>query len=207
MIIKITRSPSKISSSGTTFISETIPRLPPTDIPMIHLVWLKCPARRTLTSVQTCEKLLTGFELSGDQTNLVDTSTAHNVDGAGDFHEHYIVVAFDESDFLSALLEDLLDARAEGIPVGIFVVDFKLATVIDLDDDGLVLEFLVLLLVRRGLRNERVQALRNERGDDHENDDQHQQNVDQRDDIGRRHRSAGFSSYIHPHSESPMGLR
>jgi hypothetical protein len=60
MIIKITRSTSRISINGTTFISETIPRLPPTNIPMIHLVFVdsdrvgdnvsgKCPARRTLT--------------------------------------------------------------------------------------------------------------------------------------------------------------
>src|SRR5258708_25595027 len=100
MIIKITRSTSKISISGTTFISETIPRLPPTDIPMIHLVWLKCPARRTLTSVQSCEKLLTGFEFGGDQTNLVDTSTAHDVHGTGNFHKHYIVVPFTQPVFL-----------------------------------------------------------------------------------------------------------
>src|SRR5260370_41967690 len=61
MIIKITRSTSRISINGTTFMSETIPRLPPTDIPIIHLVFgdtdrvganvrSKCPARRTLTS-------------------------------------------------------------------------------------------------------------------------------------------------------------
>src|SRR5260370_32330397 len=39
MIIKITRSTSRISINGTTFMSETIPRLPPTDIPIIHLVF------------------------------------------------------------------------------------------------------------------------------------------------------------------------
>src|SRR5258707_2961519 len=156
MIIKITRSTSKISISGTTSISETIPRLPPTDIPMIHLVWLKMPREEDAHIRTELRKLLTRFELGGDQTNLVDTSTAHDVDGTGNFHEHYIVVAFDESDFLGALLEDLFDARAKGVPVGIFVVDFELATVVDLDDDGLVLKFNVLLLVRRGLRNERI---------------------------------------------------
>jgi hypothetical protein len=52
MIIKITRSTSRISIKGTTFISETIPRLPPTDIPIIHLAPVKCPARRTLTSTK-----------------------------------------------------------------------------------------------------------------------------------------------------------
>src|SRR5260370_40507788 len=118
MIMKITRSTSRISINGTTFISETTPRLPPTNIPMAHLVRLKCLARRTShpgarpVKWPTCEsgwgkprpyeKLLTGFELGGDQANLVDTGAAHDVNGAGDVHEQYIVVAFDESNFLSA---------------------------------------------------------------------------------------------------------
>src|SRR6266581_3917796 len=98
-------------------------------------------------------------------------------------------------------------ARATSIPGGVLVVDLEFAVVGNLDDHGFILELDVLLLVGRGLRYERVQALRNERRDDHENDDQHEQNVDERDDIGRGHRSAGFSSYIHPHSESPVSLR
>src|SRR6266550_2576797 len=106
MIIKITKSTSRISIKGTTFMSETIPRLPPTNIPIIHLVFgdsdrvtvrSKCPARRTLTS---SENLLARFELGGDQTNLVNAGAAHDIDGAGDVHEHYIVVAFDKSNFL-----------------------------------------------------------------------------------------------------------
>src|SRR5260370_6606921 len=39
MIIKITKSTSRISINGTTFMSETIPRLPPANIPIIHLVF------------------------------------------------------------------------------------------------------------------------------------------------------------------------
>src|ERR1700687_6147164 len=157
--------------------------------------------------LQSCEKLLTGFELGGDQTNLVNAGAAHDIDGAGDIHEQYIVVAFDESDFLGPLLEDGLHARTEAVPSGVFVIDLELPVHVHLDDDGLVFKLDVLLLVRRRLRDERVQTLRRERGDDHENNDQHQQNVDERDDVGRRHRSAGFPSYIHPHSESPVGLR
>src|SRR5438552_18878143 len=98
MIINITRSTSRISISGTTFMSETIPRLPPTNIPIIHLVFgdsdrvtvrSKCPARRTLTSsenrwskpppLQTKENLLARFELGGDQTNLVNAGAAHDI--------------------------------------------------------------------------------------------------------------------------------
>src|SRR5712671_2722350 len=153
-----------------------------------------CPARRTLTStsadgpprrraLQTHKNLLARFELGGNQTNLVNTGAAHNVDGAGDVHEQYIVVAFDESDFLSALLKNRFHTRAEAFPGGVLVVDLEFAIHGNLDDHGFVLELDVLLLVRRGLRVERVQALWNDGRDDHENDDQHEQNVDQRHDV------------------------
>src|SRR5260370_30460381 len=175
-----------------------------------------CPARRTLTSTsqtarpegglyKTHENLLARFELGGDQTNLVNSGAAHDVNSAGDVHEQYIVVPFDKSDLLGALLENRLHPRAEAFPGGVFLVDPELAIHGNLDDYGFVLELDVLLLVRRGLRNERVQALRNDRGDDHENDDQHEQNIDQRHHVGCRERSSAFSSNIHPHSESPIG--
>src|SRR6266478_5261642 len=228
MIIKITKSTSRISINGTTFMSETIPRLPPANIPIIHLVFggsdrvgarvrSKMPREEDshiqrkqaerAPPLQTEKNLLARFELGGDQTNFVNAGAAHDIDGAGDVHEHYIVLAFDKSNFLGALLEDLLHARTKTIPSGVFVVDLKLAVHVHLDDHGFVLKFDVLLLVRRGLRNERIQALGNKRRDDHENNDQHKQNVDQRDHVGRGHGSARFSSYIHPHSESPVGLR
>src|SRR6267143_1798033 len=224
MNIKITRSTSRISINGTTFISETIPRLPPIIIPMSHLVLRSRKAASVQEQMpreedshitkrhtgsrrrERAKNLLTGFEFCSDQADLVDARAAHDVDGARDFHEHYIVVAFDKSNFLSALLEDLLDARAETFPGGVFVVDLELAVLLHLDNDGLILKFHVLLLVRRGLRNERVQALRRERRNNHENDDQHEQNINEWHHIGRRHRSALFSSNVHPHSESPSGL-
>src|SRR5882762_8359501 len=152
------------------------------------------------------KSLLARFELGGDQRNLVNAGTTHDINGASDVLEHYIVVAFDESDFLGALLENFFHARAETIPSRVFLVDLELAIVGNLDDHGLVLKLDVLLLVRRGLRDERIQALGNDRRDDHENNDQHKQNVDQRDHVGRGHGSARFSSYIHPHSESPVSL-
>src|SRR5712664_2221553 len=151
------------------------------------------------------KKLLARFELGGNQTNLVNTSAAHDVDGAGDVHEQYIVVAFDESDFLSALLKNRFHARAEAFPSGVLVIDLEFAIHGNLDDHGFVLELDVLLLVRRGLRDESVQALWNHGRDDHENNDQHEQNIDQRNHIGARERSSAFSSNIHPHSESPIG--
>src|SRR2546429_8233791 len=90
--------------------------------------------------LQTKENLLARFELGGDQTNLVNAGAAHDVDGAGDVHEHYIVIALDESDFLGALLKDFFHARTETIPSGFFLVDLEFAIVGDLDDHGFIFE-------------------------------------------------------------------
>src|SRR6267142_2549813 len=161
MIIKITRSTSRISINGTTFMSETIPRLPPTIIPMSHLVsrnrkavnvpeqmpreedshitWRHARPRQR----ERAKNLLTGFEFCGNQADFVDARAAHDVDSARDFHEHYIVIAFDESDFLGALLENLFHARTKSFPRDVFVVDLHLAVGEYLHDNGLVLEFLV----------------------------------------------------------------
>src|SRR5438034_8747911 len=43
---------------------------------------------------------------------LFRSCAAHDVDGASDVHEQYIVVALDESDFLGAFLEDFLDRKS-----------------------------------------------------------------------------------------------
>src|SRR4029077_11460399 len=120
--------------------------------------------------------------------------------------EQYIVIALDESDFLGAILKNLLDARTQGGPTGIFVVDLDLVVLQNLHDNGLVLEVLVLLLVRIRLRYQRVHALRSQRGNHHENNQQHQQNVDQRDDVHFRHRAALAIPNAHSHCTSPVGL-
>src|ERR1700682_37722 len=195
MIMKMTSSTSKTSISGTTFISTKIPRFEPTASPMSHLV-SEIPARRTLTS---SEKLLTSFELCGDQANLIDAGAAHDVDGPRDFAKQYIAIAFNESDFLRAVLENLLEARADSIPGGVFVIDLDLAVGQYLHDDSLVLQLLILLLIGIGLRHQGVQTLGGQRCDDHENNQQHEQNVDQRNDVHLRHRTALAFTYLHSH--------
>jgi hypothetical protein len=55
--------------------------------------------------------LLAGFELGGNQSDLVDAGGTHDIDGMRDVGEQYIVIAFDESNFLRTILEDLLDPR------------------------------------------------------------------------------------------------
>src|SRR6267154_5848832 len=179
MIIKITSSTRRISISGTTFGSAATRRLPPTCIPMSHLAKIAC--ERTLTSCERSkQKLLTRLELGGDQADLVDAGATHNVDGSGNILEHGFVVALNEGDFLCAFLEDLLDARAKLLPIGVILVNFHLAVLADLDDDGFIFQLHILLLIGIRLRHKGIEALGNQRCDHHENDDQHEKNINQR---------------------------
>src|SRR5580692_12163026 len=189
--MKMIKSTSRISISGTTFISETGPSFrPPSEIPMSHLAQTRLPREEdshTLPGPRRGPRekgnsccLLPGLELGRDQADSVDAGAAHDINGARHFREQYIVVAFDESDFLGALLEDRFKTRAEAVPGGVFVVDLQLVVHEHLHHDGLVLELYILLLVRIGLRHKRIEPVRRERSDDHENDEQHKQNVDQR---------------------------
>src|SRR5256885_10170164 len=140
MIIKITSSTRRISISGTTFGSAATQRLPPTSIPMSHLAKI-CLREDSHTLRTSKRKLLTRLELGGDQTDLVDAGAAHDVDGFGNVLEHGFVVALHEGDFLGAFLEDLLDARAKLLPVGVVLVNFHLAVLADLDANGFVFQF------------------------------------------------------------------
>src|ERR1700732_1933169 len=124
MIMKMTKSTSRISINGTTLSSTMVPRCaPPTAIAMSHLA-LKHAPRGGLShhlrgrdgAAGPRKNLLTSLELGGDQTDPVDAGAAHDVNGAGDFGKQYIVIAFDESYFLRAVFENLFDARAETIP-------------------------------------------------------------------------------------------
>src|SRR5262249_34951199 len=91
--------------------------------------------------------LLPCFELGGNQANLIDAGAAHDVDGASNIHKERFVVAFDEGDLLGAFFEDLLDARTKLIPTGIFLINFYLAVLTYLNDDGFVFQLDVLLLI------------------------------------------------------------
>src|SRR6266404_4052069 len=210
MIIKITSSTSRTSINGTTFISTKIPRFaPPTDMPMSHLVRKisreedshirESELRTSLQRRNAEEILLAGLELGGDQPDFIDAGAAHDIDCARDLAKQHIAIAFDKGDFLGAVLENLFDARPEIVPGGIFVIDFHLAVGQHLDHYGFVLEFLVLLLIGIRLRHQRIETLRRERSDHHENDQKHEQDVDERDDVHFRHRTALTFTYLHSH--------
>src|SRR5579862_1614379 len=202
MIMKMTSSTSRMSISGTTFISETIPRLPPTTpMPMSHLACLNFPARRTPTSrAKTFCDLLPCFELGGNQTHLINACAVHDVNRARHLHEQNVVIALNESHLLGAVLEHLFNARPETIPSGVLVIDLDFAVLHDLHDHGLVFKLLVLLLVRRRLRHQRIQPLGRQGRDHHENNNKHQKNVDQWHNI-RRRQCSRTATYIHPHCE------
>src|SRR5215470_14044078 len=147
--MKITSSTSRISISGTTFISDTIPPLPPTSMPMSHLASLSTrrgglshPARKPLAILLPC------FQFRGNQPHFIDARAVHDVDGARHLEEQHVVIALHESHFFRAVLEDLFDARTQALPGGVLVVDLQLSIFEDLHHHGLVLELLVLLLVR-----------------------------------------------------------
>src|SRR5262249_46301680 len=126
-----------------------------------------CPSSRQVQTLKPGKILLAGLELGGDPTDFVDASSAHDVDSARDLLELNLLVALHERHLFGAFLEDLLDARTQLIPVSVLIVDLELVVFEHLDDNGFVLQFLILLLILVGLRNERVQALGNQRSDDH----------------------------------------
>src|ERR1700730_11741928 len=104
MIMKMTKSTSRISINGTTLSSTMVPRCePPTAIAMSHLALKHAPRGglshhlRPRRNGRAAKNLLTSLELGGDQTNPVDAGAAHDVNSAGDFGKQYIVIAFDES--------------------------------------------------------------------------------------------------------------
>src|SRR5580704_6113937 len=179
MTMKITRSTGRISISGTTFASAIMPRLPPREpVPIAHLACRVEPCEEDSHIPRTSEILLPCFELCGDQANTVDTRAVHDVNGARHFHEEHVVIALDEGNLLGAILEDLFNAWTKTIPGGVFVVDFELAVLLDLDNNGFVLQLLVLLFIRRRLRDQGIESFWSQRSDNHENNNQHQQNVD-----------------------------
>src|SRR5713226_8413557 len=168
------------------------------------------PARRTLTTLRKKlaaiyrGNLLPSFELGGDQADFVDSSAAHDVNSASHFFKQHRVVALDESDLFRAVFKDFFDARTQALPSGIFIVDLDLAVFVDLHDYRLVRQSLILLLVRIGLRHKSVHAFGRQRCDDHENDQQHQQNIDQRNDVHFRHRTTLIFTNAHAHCRSPV---
>src|SRR5712692_8387454 len=166
---------------------KALPR--PTSLPA-------APVSRNRTAPET---LLPGFELRGDQADLVNARAAHDVDGPGHIGEQYRPFALYEGNFFRSLFKDTVQPRAQGVPRVLFLVDPQLAAGTDLHHDRLWRGPLGRHYVPRGLRDHGVEAPLRQRRNHHEDDDQHQQDINQRHDVHVRHRAALPSAYVQAH--------
>src|SRR3984957_1096717 len=90
--------------------------------------------------------LLPSFQFRGDQANFIDARAAHDVDGARNVLKHYIVIAFDESNFLGALFKNISHARAKSFPGDFLVINLELGLIgfgigHNLHDDRFIVDF------------------------------------------------------------------
>src|SRR3984957_10105630 len=124
------------------------------------------------------------------------------VDNLSNFAEVEIFVALDEHNLLLSCRKNLGKLGFEISLVERVIVDlirWRRGTVRQHlhYDRPVILRLIVMLLGR--LRNQRLQASRCHRHDDHEDDQQHEKNVDKRGYVDLRNRSACISS-THSHS-------
>ncbi len=74
----MTKSTSRMSISGTTFMSDTIPRFPAQKEPMSHLASRNTPGEEDPHNPRKQENdLLASFQLGGDQADPVDARLLH----------------------------------------------------------------------------------------------------------------------------------
>src|SRR6185312_14239185 len=150
--------------------------------------------------------LLSRFDLGRLQPNLIYTGRVGDIDHLGYIRERHFVVASDEHDAFGAGLEYVSESRLQVVPRDIVLVDLQHRTLpgntlIHGNNDRTIVRFLLLLLVLRRLRNERVETAGRERRDDHEDDQQHQQNVDQRGYVDACAGAATLAPHCHCHIE------
>src|SRR6185437_16444692 len=131
------------------------------------------------------------------------------IDHFRDLAEVKILVALDEHHLLLTSGEDLFQLRLD-----LRLIEGGLVNLVGrcrgsvrkhLDNNGTVVR-LILTLILGWLRNQRLQALWRHRHDHHEDDQQHQKNVDQWCYVDLRNGSA-LSSSAHSHRKSPCLLR
>ncbi len=113
---------------------------------------------------------------------MVNVGSTANVDHVGDVRKVHIVVAPDEHDALCAIGVDFGQLRQQVCLGHVILVDLVsrgTARAIDhLNDDGAIVGLRLLFGVLRRLGHQRIEALGRYGHDDHEDDQEHQQNVD-----------------------------
>src|SRR5271163_148245 len=131
-----------------------------------------------------------------------------DVNHRGHVGKGHVVVALHEHYLLGARFENIFQAALQGFPGGLVLINLESrriagAVVNQLHHNGAIRCWRWLFLIlRRRLRHQGVQTLGRQRRDHHENDQQHQQNVNQRRDVHVRV-LAPFGARCHTHNRSP----
>src|ERR1700710_1080757 len=130
--------------------------------------------------------LLAGFYGRRDDADVIDTGGMTVIDYGQYLTEVEILITLDEHDFVVAGRENFGEARGKVLKRDLVFVDqvSRLLAGVNLDHDGTCI-YLGILVLRR-LRYQRVEAVHGAGLDDHEDDQQHQKNVDKRSDINVR---------------------
>src|ERR1700728_3793254 len=156
------------------------------------------------THSEWCQTLAARLNFGGDQADFVYARGMRYVDDVGHVGKWDVVIALHEHDLLGTRFENIFEAALQSLPcrfVGIDLESGRIAgAMIDqLHDDGAVgSRRRLFLILRRRLGHQRIQALRRQGRDHHENDQQHQQHVDQRRDVHIRV-LAPFGADCHSH--------
>src|SRR5271154_167320 len=141
--------------------------------------------------------LFFGHCLRRDQPHVIDPHAPHYVNRARHLGERDFLGAFYEDDPIGALLENICQAWAKRVPVALLLVDHELPVLHHLHNDCIGIGWFGFRL--RRLRNQRGQSSGHLRRDHHENDNQHQQHVNQRNYVGLRNRPIFTSTKGHSH--------
>src|ERR1035437_10018365 len=157
------------------------------------------PARRWLTA---------GFDLGRDQPNFIDTRCVGDVDDLCHIVEGQLGISLDEHDFFGAGLEDVVEAAFQILPRHVVLVDFERRLIAAasqyLHHNSAVVAWRLLLLVLGRLGNQRVQTFRSQRRDHHEDDEQHQQDVNHWRYVDVGSGALAGPPHCHTHKELPL---
>src|SRR3974390_147049 len=118
-----------------------------------------------------------------------------------------IMINQDQSDWNmlgSRLFDNVKQTATEHIPVALILIDHDFAAVQHGNHDRAIVRRRLLLVRRRGLRNDCGQARRNSRRDHHEDDDKHEKHVDQGHYVRIRYRPVFASTNCHCHERDSL---
>jgi hypothetical protein len=137
-------------------------------------------------------QLLSSLDIRRDQPNVVYAGATHGVNRASNICKLNSIIALDEGRFFRALLEDILQARPQPIPGNFILIDQRISARGDLDNNRRERHNFIHRI--RRLRYARIQSLWYGGRNHHENDDQDEQNINQRNNVRLRQRTLPASN-------------